>query len=44
MTNSSEPLKAKRMRVLVVEDHGPTRMAMSRLIREAGADVVTVIC
>lgn len=29
------------MRVLVVEDHGPTRLAMGRLIREAGADVVT---
>jgi CheY-like chemotaxis protein len=31
----------KRMRVLVVEDHGPTRLAMGRLIREAGAEVVT---
>lgn len=30
----------KKMRVLVVEDHAPTRMAMSRLIRQAGADVV----
>jgi two-component system sensor histidine kinase EvgS len=32
---------AKRLRILVVEDHAPTRMAMSTLIRKAGADVVT---
>src|SRR5450755_1785847 len=32
---------AKRLRILVVEDHAPARMAMSRLIRQAGADVVT---
>src|SRR5258706_4458222 len=31
----------KKMRVLVVEDHGPTRLAMGRLIRDAGAEVVT---
>src|SRR5689334_6135079 len=31
----------KRQRVLVVEDHAPTRLAMARLIRQAGADVVT---
>jgi CheY-like chemotaxis protein len=41
MTNSSPTLGGKRMRVLVVEDHGPTRLAMGRLIRDAGADVVT---
>lgn len=41
MTNPSLPLGGKRMRVLVVEDHGPTRLAMGRLIRDAGADVVT---
>jgi CheY-like chemotaxis protein len=41
MTNPSETTKMKRMRVLVVEDHGPTRLAMGRLIREAGAEVVT---
>ena len=34
-------IKSKRMRVLIVEDHAPTRMAMSRLIRQAGADVLT---
>ena len=31
----------KRPRILIVEDHGPTRLAMSKLIRQAGADVVT---
>jgi two-component system sensor histidine kinase EvgS len=31
----------KRTRILVVEDHAPTRLAMGRLIRQAGADVVT---
>ena len=36
----SETLK-QRPRILIVEDHGPTRLAMSRLIRQAGADVVT---
>ncbi len=30
-----------RLRILVVEDHTPTRMAMGRLIRQAGADVTT---
>lgn len=33
--------KAKRLRVLIVEDNASTRMAMSRLIRQAGADVLT---
>jgi CheY-like chemotaxis protein len=32
---------SKTLRILLVEDHAPTRSAMSRLIREAGADVVT---
>src|SRR3954447_14119992 len=32
----------KKLRILIVEDHTPTRMAMSRLIRQAGADVTTV--
>jgi len=31
----------KTLRILLVEDHAPTRSAMSRLIRDAGADVVT---
>ena len=34
--------KAKmKLRILIVEDHTPTRMAMSRLIRQAGAEVTT---
>src|SRR3954466_4408698 len=31
----------KRPRILIVEDHAPTRLAMSKLMRQAGADVVT---
>lgn len=31
----------KRSRVLIVEDHAPTRLAMSKLLRDAGAEVVT---
>jgi two-component system, NarL family, sensor histidine kinase EvgS len=31
----------KKSRVLIVEDHAPTRLAMSKLLREAGADVIT---
>src|SRR5687767_516161 len=41
MSDSTGEAKAKRLRVLVVEDHAPTRLAMSRLIRQAGAEVVT---
>jgi CheY-like chemotaxis protein len=33
--------RGKRLRVLIVEDHAPTRMAMSKLIRQAGAEVLT---
>ena len=29
------------MRVLIVDDHAPTRQAIGKLIREAGGDVVT---
>ena len=32
---------SKKLRILIVEDHGPTRMAMGRLIRQAGAEVIT---
>jgi CheY-like chemotaxis protein len=32
---------AKPLRILIVEDHAPTRMAMSRLVRQTGAEVVT---
>jgi CheY-like chemotaxis protein len=35
---SSTPV-VKRPRILVIEDHTPTRLAMSKLIRQAGADV-----
>jgi len=31
----------KRLKILIVEDHTPTRMAMSRIIRQAGAQVTT---
>jgi two-component system sensor histidine kinase EvgS len=37
----SSEASARRSRILIVEDHAPTRMAMSRLVRQAGADVVT---
>src|SRR6202034_4848338 len=37
---TSQPAQ-KRLKILIVEDHTPTRMAMSRLIRQAGADVTT---
>ena len=33
--------RVKKLKILIVEDHAPTRMAMSRLIRQAGADVLT---
>src|SRR5687767_16037553 len=41
MSEPTAEAKAKRLRILIVEDHTPTRMAMSRLIRQAGADVTT---
>jgi CheY-like chemotaxis protein len=41
MSGTSSQTKDKRLRILIVEDHTPTRMAMSRLIRQAGADVTT---
>jgi len=31
----------KKLRVLVVEDHTPTRLAISRLIRQTGSEVIT---
>src|SRR5215211_6189222 len=31
----------KKIRILIVEDHAPTRMAISRLMRQVGADVTT---
>lgn len=41
MTGEFVQASPKRFKVLVVEDHTPTRMAMSRLIRQTGADVTT---
>src|SRR5689334_1227211 len=43
VSNNTEagPRLAKKLRLLLVEDHGATRMAISRLMRQAGADVVT---
>ena len=37
----SERTLPKKSRVLIVEDHAPTRLAMSKLLRDAGAEVVT---
>src|SRR3954470_6130975 len=31
----------KKLKILLVEDHAPTRMAISRIMRQAGAEVVT---
>ena len=39
--NPAAEVNRKTLRILIVEDHAPTRMAMSRLVRQAGADVVT---
>ena len=41
MSESPSEIGVKRLRILIVEDHTPTRIAMSRLIRQAGADVLT---
>src|SRR6478672_1990536 len=40
-TTMSERALPKKSRVLIVEDHAPTRLAMSKLLRDAGAEVVT---
>lgn len=41
MRSPAERVLPQKSRVLIVEDHAPTRLAMSKLLREAGADVVT---
>src|SRR5437763_10511871 len=41
MSTTSSATAIRKSRVLIVEDHAPTRLAMSRLMRQAGADVVT---
>ena len=37
---TAEPT-VRKLRILIVEDHAPTRLAMSKLVRQAGAEVVT---
>jgi CheY-like chemotaxis protein len=39
-TTAQQPA-VKKLKILIVEDHAPTRLAMSRLIRQAGAEVHT---
>lgn len=41
MQTSATAAVQRRPRILLVEDHTPTRMAMSKLIRQVGAEVVT---
>jgi two-component system chemotaxis response regulator CheY len=41
MPEQSPNSQQRKLRILIVEDHTPTRMAMSRLVRQAGADVTT---
>ena len=41
MSATSGETPVRKTRILIVEDHAPTRAAMSRLLRQAGADVVT---
>lgn len=41
MATADPKIPGKRQRILVIEDHTPTRLAMGKLIRQAGADVVT---
>ena len=40
-TSEAAATQTRKLRILVAEDHGPTRLAMGRLMRQAGADVVT---
>ena len=41
-TQQSEAARLeKKLKILLVEDHAPTRMAISRIMRQAGAEVVT---
>ncbi len=41
MNSESTAAIVKKSRILIVEDHAPTRMAISKLMRTAGAEVVT---
>jgi len=40
-TSPSGAYLARKLRILIVEDNAATRLAMSRLMRDAGAEVVT---
>ena len=40
-TSPSGTSLARKLRILIVEDNAATRLAMSRLMRDAGAEVVT---
>lgn len=40
LTNHSPEESVRRMRILIVDDNGPTRLGLGKLIRQAGADVV----
>ena len=40
-TSPPTSIPIRKLRVLIVEDHAPTRLAIGRLIRDAGGDVVT---
>jgi len=39
--SAAQSQQPRKLRILIAEDHGPTRLAMGRLIRQAGAEVVT---
>jgi CheY-like chemotaxis protein len=40
LANQTPNESVRRMRILVVDDNAPTRLGLSQLIRQAGADVV----
>jgi CheY-like chemotaxis protein len=41
ISTATSDMAVKRPKILVIEDHTPTRLVMSKLIRQAGAEVVT---
>jgi two-component system cell cycle response regulator CpdR len=41
MSDQAPLATGKRLRILIAEDHAPTRLAITRLIRKAGAEVVS---
>src|SRR6201990_692727 len=38
---SSSPFAGRKVRILVAEDHAPPRLGISRLLRKAGAEVIS---